>query len=104
VSRSDSIVGLSQGARKFLDDNQVIPEPCPTCNRPFRPKSKICGIFRGMFDDEYPLYEYELKDGRTAKEVVQADPWASGPCFFLKLVVDDETEFCWTEEEIEEKL
>lgn len=39
----------------------------------------------GMFFDEYPLYKYILPDGTELFETVQAEPWSSGPCFFLCL-------------------
>ena len=103
-SRSDQIVGITKEARDFIEKNQAVPEPCSKCKRPFSPNSKTCGIFTGMFGHEYPLFEYELKNGKIAQKKVQADPWSSGPVFFIKLVVSDEKEYMWTEEEMQKYL
>jgi hypothetical protein len=54
-----------------------------------------------MFGTEYSLIRYYLPDGRTADEFLQADPWSSGPCFFLGLRVSDGQEFLWPQEDID---
>lgn len=57
----------------------------------------------GMFDNEYALSRYILRDGRVYYEYVQAEPWDSGPMFFVALR-DEEgqpvPESLWSEEEI----
>ena len=60
--------------------------------------------FTGMFEDEYPLRKFTFPDGRVFYERVQADPWSSGPVFFLAL--QDERgrwvpQSQWTEEQIQ---
>lgn len=58
----------------------------------------------GMFDDRYELTEYTLPDGRVYSEYVQAEPWSSGPVFFLALKDENGNwipESMWSEEEIE---
>lgn len=42
--------------------------------------------YQGLEGDQYPLYRYEFADGRVFEERVQADPWESGPQFYLALV------------------
>ncbi len=59
------------------------------------------GTYDGMFGNEYPLFEYKLKDGRHAVAFLQAAPWSSGPMFFIGLKINDGTEFLWDEKEIE---
>ena len=102
--RTDQFIGLPSRADNFLTEHGVRPPPCETCCRPFDMKRTECGQFEGMFGTQYPLFEYELKDGRTAKEEVQTDPWSSGPMFFLKLVISDGTEIKWDEAEINEMV
>jgi len=65
-------------------------------------------FYEGMFGDKYLLNKYTFPDGRVYIEFVQAEPWSSGPMFFLALK-DAETgeeivESLWTEEEIDEEL
>ena len=60
--------------------------------------------FYGMFEDEYRLNKYTLRDGRVYYEEVQADPWSSGPVFFLALKDEDGNwvpETLWAQEEID---
>jgi hypothetical protein len=106
--RCDQLRGLSSAADMFLDANIIQPrsEPCPHCHHSYSAALKVCGTFYGMFDNEYLLYEHQLKSGQVAKEFVQAAPWSSGPCFFIGLQVynPDGTcaqEFLWAEEEID---
>lgn len=100
--RSDQQMGLTYQARKFLQLNvsvqtcveevvRVYPDGRreQQSNRPvFEPvttKEPSGEVYEGMFGDKYPLFKYKLTDGRVYYEYVQADPWFSGPCFFLAL-------------------
>jgi hypothetical protein len=53
------------------------------------------------------LQEYVLPDGRVIREYVQAEPWSSGPCYFLALeeMIEGEwevlVESLWTEAAID---
>lgn len=54
------------------------------------------------------LYEYEIPDpagNYTVQEYVQAEPWSSGPMYFIALMRNGQPvpESLWSEEEIEEK-
>ena len=100
--RCDQHKGLPKEALEFLEKNKIVPLPCPHCKRPFPPERKSNSVYLGMFGDEYPLWEYPLKDGRTAKEEVQASPWSSGPNFFIRLVISDGIKFEWEEKQIDE--
>jgi len=86
--RCDQSMGLPLDANVFLTLNSDQTD-------------SIYDYYEGMFGDKYPLYQYCLNDGRTAEEFLQADPWSSGPCFFLGLRVSDGTEFLWPDEEID---
>lgn len=45
-----------------------------------------CGVFFGMFDEEFPLYVYVDKEtGEEWEEFVQYEPWSSGPWFLIGL-------------------
>lgn len=60
----------------------------------------------GMFDEELPLMDYRLPDGRLLEEHEQASPWSSGPMIFTALKCDGEwvKESRWSDEEIENSL
>lgn len=60
-----------------------------------------------MFDEETPLMQYTMRDGRVYKEVIQCAPWSSGPCIFLCLADGDGNiikESEWTDEEIDREV
>ena len=67
-------------------------------------------LYKGKVDQYEPfaeplLYEYETIDNYKVREIIQAQPWSSGPMYFLCL--EDDTGkrmFEWTEEEIERCL
>jgi hypothetical protein len=94
-------MGLPVAAREFLQKYEIQPEACPHCNRQFDRKLEVCGHYYGMYDQEYNLYQHQLKSGKIAEEFVQADPWSSGPCFFLGLRISDGAEILWDQEEID---
>ena len=100
--RCDHVMGLPGDALIFLKENEVIPDPCPTCNRPFQSNQTECSSFEGY--EEHPLFEYELKNELTANEEVQTMGASGGPMFFLQLHVSNGRLFKWTEEEIEKHL
>lgn len=108
--RSDQHMGLSIEASDFLVFNELVPEPCPHCQRPYPPITEPSGkTYSGMFMEEYPLFRHELKSKGYAEEYLQAAPWSSGPCLFLGLKVYDSNgteirDFQWTEQEIQESL
>jgi hypothetical protein len=104
--RCTQFVGLPKESVKFLQDN-IAMRPhryCPHCDKPTSEEACMdiyeSAASDGMFDDGPVLHAYTLKDGRVVREVVQATPWSSGPCIFLKLMDGDKDLFVWTEEEI----
>ena len=100
--RMDQFAGHSPSAQAFLAENKRPPLHCPTCGHITETYVKQCGIFYGMFDNEYPLAKFPLKDGTFAMEFLQTAPWSSGPIHFLGLRLEDGTELTWTDAEIEE--
>jgi len=98
--RCDQHMGLPKEALEFLSKYLVTP-PCPYCNRPLVQECEVIGQYEGMFGDIYDLRRYNLKSGLTADEFLQADPWSSGPCFFIGLRVSDGLEFRWPEQDIQ---
>jgi len=104
--RCDQMIGVTEKASNFLADNMLDAEECPCCHRPFPRKLETCGKFFGMYDNEHQLRLYRLKDGGYAEEFIQADPWSSGPCFFIGLKVFDVDghflqEFLWDQKDID---
>lgn len=99
--RTDQYIGLTKSATEFIEQNEIAPQkPCSCCGRPFKIERKVCGTYEGMFEDEYYLSEYQLKDGNIAQEFLQASPWSSGPMFFIGLKTSDGKEFRWSVEEM----
>ena len=117
--RCDQPQGLSSGAYEVLNSAPEVLEYTETIIRKYPDghedkstrevkgrykREKTEEVYYGMFDNEYPFYRYILTDGRRYVEYMQADPWSSGPCFFLALK-DEETgeiveESLWDEETI----
>lgn len=92
-------MGLPTEAVAFLAEHTKRKNVCSHCDRDDGPVCKEIGRV-GMFDD-LELLEYELKDGRTAKEVVQEEIWSSGPMIWLQLEVSDGTILAWDPKDIE---
>jgi len=92
-------MGLPSEANIFLAKNTKRLNTCPHCDRDDGLVSKVIQRV-GMFDD-LPLFEYELEDGRTAKEVVQEEIWSSGPMIWLQLEISDGTVLAWDPKDIE---
>jgi hypothetical protein len=104
--RCTQFVGLTGEARDFLDGNvnMVDSRPCPHCGKMTETEMEKIDEGRftvGMFDEEIPLSTYRLKDGRIAREVVQADPWSSGPVIFTCLEVEGLRIGEWPQEAID---
>ena len=119
--RCDQPMGLSDGAHKLLNSapevlkyvETVIREyPAPSLRkeettRDVKSRYEVEDTdegYYGMFGDVYKFRRYILTDGRRYVEYMQADPWSSGPCFFLALK-DESTgkvveESLWSDEEI----
>lgn len=95
--RQTQLIGLNRDADDFLDNNAKCVEVkiCKECGH--KTGGGFCmsvydeetGVQKGMFEDGPLLHEYELKDGSKVREIVQADPWSSGPCIFLCLQDED---------------
>ena len=65
--------------------------------------SEPSGHYTGMFDQEHGLTKYTFPDGKVYQEAVQADPWSSGPVFFLALKDENGNwvpESLWSDEAI----
>lgn len=99
--RMDQFAGLPPAAEKFLEINRWPPKTCEVCGHITGSYIAKCGTFPGGWGNEYPLHRYLLEDGKAAEEFLQIAPWSSGPVHFLGLRLEDETEFTWTDKEIE---
>ena len=97
MSRSDQYFGLNERANKILQRDSMWKVGVRTTvykdGRPdltedaYEPttQERVIGHFSGMFDAEYNLREFTLKDGRVFTEFLQAEPWSSGPMMFTAL-------------------
>lgn len=106
--------GLTACAEVWLENNcvQVVTKSCPNCNHPLRLEPEVISEeHHDSFYGEGPtLRTMRLKDGgnicppsSTVKEVIQAEPWSSGPCTFLCLELEDGTRIGeWDQETVEE--
>ena len=93
--------GLSMGTEVFLRENAKHHDSCPTCGHSRGMIREQHDKYYGMFDEEFPLWQYTLKDGRTAKEYKQDEVWSSGPMIYLGLELSDGTKMEWSREELE---
>jgi hypothetical protein len=98
--RCTQMVGLPKEAYDFLKDNAKLNEYCEYCHRSSGYVRKEIGV-TGMFSEE-KLFEYQLKDGKVAKECVQSSRWSSGPMIWLELRVSDGRVFSWAQKDIRE--
>lgn len=100
MSRTTQFIGLSQDANQFLKEHNA---------------KELCRhiITTGMFEEpihgtiydlefKYDYYGMEAISNRAYAEVVQAEPWSSGPCIFTCLInINAGEKVCfWSEEEI----
>jgi hypothetical protein len=93
MSRSDSFVGLNGRAWKYLNENakwgkrRLVDERGKILeeNREILCEWSTIYTWLSMFGCENPLRVFTLKKGGKVYEVVQADPWASGPNIFTCL-------------------
>jgi hypothetical protein len=99
--RCDQHFGLPKEALEFLAENEKTLPICTCCKRPFPLELEQIGTYTGMFCDKFPLYRHFLTDGKVADEFLQADPWSSGPCFFIGLKVSNGEIFEWPQETID---
>ncbi len=97
--RNDQFIGLPPDAIGFLEKYETPEECCKECKRPFPRELKIIGRYFGIGGTEYPLYRHILVGGGHADEFLQAQPWSSGPRFFLGLKLLDSI-FEWPQEDI----
>ena len=105
--RCTQIYGLPAEAVNYLKENvAVVPRTiCPKCGEVIDTKwdsedyKDETGY--GMFGDGPMLRKHHLKDGGVALEEIQAVPWSSGPCIFLKLILPNGDEITWNDEEME---
>lgn len=103
--RTTQFYGLSREAEMFLEDNVARRDGqlCPHCHKAVELEIDKWaeGGTTGMFEEVIPFYAYKLKDGRTAKEVLQTEWWSSGPMIFTKLVDSDGKDLAkWSEGEL----
>lgn len=84
--RTTQYIGLHHGATKYLVNNGF--KPIPTDNQT-----------TGMFGEPVPLGEWNNEQGAHIREVVQAEPWSSGPMIFTCLQRDGQQLCKWEEDE-----
>lgn len=89
MGRSHVIVGLKDGALKFTRHLKTIGA-----------HDSIVDAFGGF--ERYQLTAWRTPDGRKIHEVLQCEPWASGPRSFTCLRnPDHEHLFQWSDDEVQ---
>lgn len=100
--RCHQYVGLTKEAEKFLEENveRVPATTCPKCGEVISTTPNVIATdFQDAFYGDGPtMNTYKLKDGRVAKEILQAQPWSSGPMSFLCLEIEGKKLFQWKED------
>ena len=89
MSRTDHYMGINERAEKLIQGATAYQYD----------------TVEGAFYNQFPLMAYEMPDGTVYYEYVQADPWASGPHFFLALRDEHDRPLegsLWTDDEIED--
>jgi hypothetical protein len=87
--RTDQYVGLNERAKNLVARyTKVLREE-----------------FEGAFGNKFPLYDYKNDCGHVVySEYVQAQPWSSGPMFFIALkCLMAVSNSLWNDQEIEDK-
>lgn len=109
MSRSDQYIGLNQRAEDFLNKHAVkdvyqIVRNGRVVETREEPQKEVYDHIEGAFYNTFPLYCYFLNDGSKVYEYVQADPWDSGPMYYIALRDSENKpikESLWTNEEME---
>jgi len=101
--RCHQYIGLTKKAEDFLSENveRIADMTCPKCGEVLSTKPKILATEHqdAFYEDGPTLHTYELKDGRICSEVLQVQPWSSGPMSFLCLEIQGKRLFEWIEDE-----
>jgi len=105
MSRSYQEIGLRKEAISFLDKNAKKKPSlvCPDCGKVISEKIdyEVYDFEDVFYGDGATLRKYFLKDGKIAKEVIQAMPWSNGPIGFFCLEINNKLMFKWEDVEIE---
>ena len=88
--RCHQFIGLSDRANTWLILHEV-------------KSSRFYATEEALFST-FPLVEYTLVDGTLVKEIVQDQPWSSGPVTFTCLEYKGKKVAKWTRKEIQEQL
>jgi hypothetical protein len=96
--RCDQYVGLNKWASEKVSRQQSVREvgarilpngkalPFDRTIKVPVAKIEVIGKITGAWTDHVAnLHRYTLPDGRIYEEYVQAEPWSSGPCYFIAL-------------------
>lgn len=117
--RTDQYIGLNPWARTFVEGQQEflyteeVTRTFPSGEVLVIAPRKVMGTnvvlsqydeIEGAFGNTFPLFSYKFSDGREYFEYVQAQPWSSGPCYYLALrdgKGNPVPESLWPQEEID---
>ncbi len=116
MARSDQYIGLNDWARRHVTGKQKVREVGVRIHangkkvnfnrwrRVPNARKEHVGVIHGAWIPVVaPLHRYTMPDGRVFVEYVQAEPWCSGPCYFIALKDkhgNPVPESLWTDEEM----
>jgi len=89
--RTDQFIGLNERGKKLIDGAI----------------KHVDRTLEGAFGSTTSLKTWVHTDGSILKEMVQASPWSSGPCYFYALQDEEDRwvgESLWTSDEINDSL
>lgn len=87
--RTTQFIGLNALAREYTRNHLFL------CQN-YKTLEGLDNYTYGMFNEIIPLSVWEHIDGSIYKEVVQVEPWSSGPMIFTCLMDEDgNTLFQW---------
>lgn len=96
--RCDQYIGLNDWARNFVSGTQDVREvgirilpggAIESFDRqmtvPVVKVEKVGEIHGAWKDVVANLHRYTMPNGKVYEEYIQAEPWSSGPCYFIAL-------------------
>ena len=117
--RCDQFIGLNDEAKTYLEREKVLLSSTFEIDWTTKEINRIdeysidiqeYSFITGAWQDEVArLHEYTWPSGEKCREIVQATPWSSGPCYFLCLeIVGGESAgdklYEWTEKKMQHYL
>jgi hypothetical protein len=99
-------IGLRPEAETWLEQN-CQKSPTNICKHCGKPNGEILTVISrvdmdSFYGDGPTLHTYLQKNGQWVREIIQAEPWSSGPCSFFCLELENGVRlFEWDQKDID---